>query len=132
MFSTTLETAVSEFLTHVLFSNGLRWNGKAFSVDGKGRNRFSEGLNISTDHTFDFQTESSSLGRDSSMVLRYAKHQNFKSTGWKFLLWKSMVDEVRVLKLNDGQFCLLGIGSMAWSGGVWNGSIFCLFKDTKE
>ena len=41
-----------------------------------------------------------------------------------------MQDELRVVPVRQGQV-LIGLGHMAWSGGVWNASPFLLYRKTK-
>jgi hypothetical protein len=81
-------------------------------------------------HNFDYSLSSSIFGR-SSIKLDYSRHQGQLS------LWKTMVDEVRVLKVpnssgetNDEKFdlILIGAGSMLWSGGMYNCQPFCLYQ----
>ena len=89
---------------------------------------------IRYDHSFDFGLEPSRIApnRLQSLVLRYNRHQTFRNSGWTSLLWKSMVDEMRVVECQNGECVLLGLGCMAWSGGMLNGSPFCLFRPTQE
>ncbi|GAX11745.1 hypothetical protein FisN_7Lh125 [Fistulifera solaris] len=117
-------TEVSQLLTHKLFSKGRRWNGKTFQDQNRGINRFTTKTSTTEfDHTFDYQIETSALCKDQkSLVLRYNKYQKIGSGGWTSLLWRSMVDEIRLLDCVNGECVLIGIGSMGWSGGMYNGS----------
>ena len=117
-------------MTHVLFSSGRQWNGKAFqSDDTRGINRFAPNAtsaDVEMDHSFDYQIERSLLKSDQkSLVLRYNKYQSFRKGGWTTLLWKSMVDEIRLMDCSNGECVLIGMGSMGWSGGMYNGSRKC-------
>lgn len=129
-------TSVANFITNVLFSMGRKWNGKSFSLAQnnskkgvfKGINRFQkvsmESINTELEHQFDYSVAKSKLGDISgdSMRLIYADYQQ------PFSLWKSMEDELRLLRSDDGSEILLGMGSMAWSGGFMNCQPFCLVK----
>ncbi len=136
------KTSVSKFLTNSLFGMNKLWNGKQFSsVNDEfiGINRFHEENrdSITNVHKFDYSIEPSIFGK-SSIRLNYSRHQGM------FSLWKTMVDEVRLLKVPRVQVqavdkgggeieekfdvILLGIGSMAWSGGMYNGQPFCLYQ----
>lgn len=115
-------------MTHFLFSRGRRWNGKAFGDDKRGINRFvtKSKSKEELDHTFDCQIEKSSLQSDQeSLVLRYKNYQTLRSGGWTSLLWKSMVDEIRLIDCLNGECVLIGMGSLGWSGGTYNGSRKC-------
>jgi hypothetical protein len=112
-------------LTHKLFSKGRRWNGKAFQDDqNRGINQFTTKTSTTEfDHAFDYQIETSALRKDQkSLVLRYNNYQKIRSGGWTSLLWMSMVDEIRLIDCANGECVLIGIGSMGWSGGMYNGS----------
>ena len=88
---------------------------------------------IRYDHSFDFGLEPSRIAPNlKSLILRYNRHQTFRSSGWTSLLWKSMVDEIRIVECANGDCVLLGLGCMAWSGGMLNGSPFCLFRPASE
>jgi hypothetical protein len=131
-------TTISSILTNIFFSMGRRWNGKAFHADGHGINRFigkQDGADefgtrpttappttLETEHSFQYSIASSSVDKNSSAVkLVYAKFQS----SWS--LWKTMVDEVRLVPASNGGV-LLGLGSMAWSGGMLNSTPFCLWR----
>eukprot|EP00580_Thalassiosira_gravida_P007570 CAMPEP_0201639444 /NCGR_PEP_ID=MMETSP0493-20130528/19384_1 /ASSEMBLY_ACC=CAM_ASM_000838 /TAXON_ID=420259 /ORGANISM="Thalassiosira gravida, Strain GMp14c1" /LENGTH=147 /DNA_ID=CAMNT_0048112845 /DNA_START=77 /DNA_END=520 /DNA_ORIENTATION=- len=134
---------------------------------GIGRNRFSHdnhrrpttqsvASNELLDRTFDYSIETSALPSSSSMISskslfnRYASHCSLFSSPLS-LIWRGMVDELRVVALldnndgndnnegnnsssNDGngdenkkrRVVLLGMGYFTWSGGVWNLAPFCL------
>jgi len=127
-------TYVSSFLTNYLFGKGQDWKGKKIYA-GKERlgiNRFQSKKDISRgklQHNFNYEITPSNLakGKVKSLRLTYVISQNFPS------LWSTMNDELRFLRVpsKTGNSChgiLIGIGSMAWSGGVWNGSPFCLWN----
>lgn len=132
--SCEMKTYVSSFLTNYLFGKGQDWKGKKFYA-GKERlgiNRFQSKKDISRgklQHNFNYEITPSNLakGKVKSLRLTYVISQNFPS------LWSTMNDELRFLRVpsKTGNSChgiLIGIGSMAWSGGVWNGSPFCLWN----
>ena len=139
-----LMTKVSGILTHGLFGMGRTWNGKAFALDSQqqenavvdgitktttkqGVNRFfgrSDRTSTEFEHSFDFSIASSKIvPNEQSIQLRYSKYQS------PFSLWKTMVDEVRIIPGNDD--VLIGFGSMAWSGGMLNSAPFCLWRVKK-
>lgn len=81
--------------------------------------------------------DESALTGSSCVVLDYSPHQPWLS------LWKSMRDEIRMVPLpslllssssskeggGGGELQLLiGLGAMAWSGGVRNSAPFCLWR----
>jgi len=109
---------------------GRNWNGKAFYDSGEGINRFYSKSNNETaekEHTFDYAVESSRLLPDTqSVILRYNKHQSF------FSLWRTMMDEIRILPLLSDYEILIGMGCMAWSGGMLNASPFCLYRNRNQ
>ena len=105
------------------------WNGKAFYKGRQGTNRFhskADPSTIQTEHQFDFSIAPSRLdpNKSSSVMLIYSKYQNL------FSLWKTMVDELRVLKLpgDSSVEVLICMGCMGWSGGMLNASPFCLWR----
>jgi hypothetical protein len=107
-----------------LLSMGRRWNGKAFTPEGKGINQFlskKEGHTTDTEHSFDISIQESKIqcGKESAR-LRYANYQSLVS------LWRTMVDEVRFLPGSTD--VSIGFGSMAWSGGMLNSAPFCLWR----
>jgi hypothetical protein len=155
------QTRVTRFITNGLFGKGRRWNGKSFAVatsatKNLGSNRFEAFsqfrtkynqkkdipasvtvvLKTETEHSFEFDHGDSRLSPHGPCVsIRYSRFQR------PFSLWKSMVDEVRILPTalkvdhqpskNDKSVeyeALIGIGSMAWSGGVLNCSPFYLYR----
>ena len=112
------------------------WNGKQFGYAKDeliGINRFKGDKDVPYKvHKFDYSIAPSIFGK-SSIRLNYSSHQGLLS------LWKTMVDEVRILKFprvdnnieeSKEQFdiILLGVGSMAWSGGMYNSQPFCLYQ----
>jgi len=134
-------TQVSSFCTHILFSNSFRckrrWIGKSFESNGVGINRFrnSSGDEKRT-HKFDFKLSPSKVfPGNGSIELTYSPYQKNPLS-----LWKSMVDELRVLRKFDAYdehghgekvLFLLGMGSMGWSGGMYNAAPFLLWKKIK-
>jgi hypothetical protein len=67
------------------------------------------------------------LRGDSTILLDYSRNQNILSP------WKTMKDEIRILRRDNinGEndiAILLGVGSMAWSGGFLNCQPFCLIR----
>jgi hypothetical protein len=141
---------VARFLTHSLFGRGGLWNGKCFEQqNGEGINRFvmverddkpkpttaspDDSSKLYFNHKFDYSLEPSHLSSNlQSLELRYRKHQHFSKGGWTSLLWKSMVDEVRMVECSNGECLLLGFGTMGWSGGIWNGSPFLLYRQSNN
>mmetsp|Transcript_11270 Transcript_11270/g.27127 ORF Transcript_11270/g.27127 Transcript_11270/m.27127 type:complete len:233 (-) Transcript_11270:51-749(-) len=117
-------TTVSNIMTNGLFAlgPGRKWNGKRFENSGVvGINRFfTEKENKrDTKIRFDVSIEESKMNPGNSCIrLKYFNHQSPISP------WKTMVDELRLVPgTND---VLLGMGSMAWSGGSANSAPFCL------
>ena len=100
--------------------------------------------NESLDNQFDYSIETSNLPSASStktddnssssisMFQRYAAYCPIKfSSPILPLLWRGMVDELRVIaRLDNGNSSdnaiLLGMGYFSWSGGIWNSAPFCL------
>ena len=123
-------TLVTQFLTDGLFGKGKRWSGKAFTSSNRGINRFysSQEENPIQQHSFSYNIGQSRLHPNKNSIrLDYSHDQ----APWS--LWKTMTDELRLVAvLNDGGEVWIGMGCMAWSGGVWNSSPFCLYrqKDT--
>jgi len=124
-------TAVSRILTNSFFGRGRRWNGKAFydsQIRQAGTNRFrsrDDLFKIETEHRFVYSIAPSRMDpRGSSVNLKYSKYQHL------FSLWKTMVDELRMLQLPEK--CpievLICMGCMGWSGGVLNASPFFLWR----
>ena len=112
-------TSVTGFLTNGLFGGGRTWNGKAFLLDS-GINRFHSGRPT---HSFDYSVGPSKLRPHKDAVrLDYSQYQ----LPWS--LWKTMKDEIRVAAVLDDGEVWIGIGCMAWSGGFWNASPFCLYR----
>jgi hypothetical protein len=137
------QTSETSFITNKLFGRGRRWNGKAFADDGRtGINRFvAPGSDRhEREHRFDISLERSRLvpaaatehHQPLSIVLRYGPYQRNPLSPWK-----TMRDEIRVVSATAGsddgqhqqQILLLGMGCMAWSGGMLNCSPFCLYRD---
>jgi len=132
-------TLVTGFITNRLFGKGNPWLGKAYmkptSNDkngGEGKNRFALNSSIKTpqrlDRTFDYSIGKSILPSPSStnksLFNKYASHCSSLSP--MSLVWRGMVDELRVIKLSNKERVLLGMGYFAWSGGVYNLAPFCL------
>ena len=101
-------------------------------------------LKTEREHVFDYQMEPSRLHpHDSSICLSYQNHQG------KLSLWKGMKDELRVLPTTTSSAptsttvdennswnrpkydILIGLGSLSWSGGIYNCSPFCLYRRRK-
>lgn len=129
-------TVITRFITNALFGKGKTWNGKSFaSTNHTGMNRFRvenvepEGFTIRKRHQFDYSIAPSRLadrGRPSSSVrLVYKRYQASPLS-----LWYTMVDEVRLVPMPRNSPCevLIGMGSMAWSGGMLNASPFLLWR----
>jgi hypothetical protein len=130
-----MKTFVSLFITNQLFGKGRRWNGKEFGFDS-GSNRF-ENFRIKRDRnsdarvfvtlkteyerSFSMKIAPSILFQGDAVVLDYSKSHGVLS------LWRSMKDEIRILPGSDGNV-LVGLGCMAWSGGMLNCQPFCLFR----
>ena len=96
------------------------------------------------DRKFDWYIGESSLSEGSSLINRYSPH----CSRWSpmSLIWRGMVDELRVIPLSVDAECsdastdqtqsqkerkkramlLLGMGYFTWSGGAWNSAPFCL------
>ena len=106
---------VNGFITNRLFTvGGGRWLGKAFGPDGDGANRFAGGV---AGRPFRYGVELSRLDGKPALVLNYA------AAGDR--LWGTtlrMRDELR--ELEPG--VLLGLGSMAGTGGAKNCAPFVL------
>ena len=98
---------------------------------GVGKNRFALNSSIKTpqrlDRTFDYSIGKSILPSPSSinksLFNKYASHCSSLSP--MSLLWRGMVDELRVIKVGKEKV-LLGLGYFTWSGGVYNLAPFCL------
>lgn len=153
-----LQTTVTNFITNVLFGRGLKWLGKAYfssiSAGCIGKNRFCLKQNaeqkstkgtvpdVLLDRTFDYSIEESRLCSGSSLINRYSPHCSVWSP--MSLIWRGMVDELRVIPLSVDAQCdgadasrsneerkkkvvlLLGMGYFTWSGGALNSAPFCL------
>jgi hypothetical protein len=156
-------TRVTKFITHQLFGRGKRWLGKVYmpsipsSIDkndlsgcGTGRNRFLlpylngnyEQNKAVEDRTFDYYigksvlpsaSSTSSSATSKSLFHSYAPHCPITWSSPMSLIWRGMVDELRVVPLehtNDDNeekaLLLLGMGYFTWSGGVKNLAPFCL------
>lgn len=129
-------TSISQFMTHVLFGRGNQWCGKRFGdasatpitkTTTSGINRFRSFSSSSSKllqhrHRFDYAIQESRLHPGTrSMILDYSPYQSPLS------LWYTMRDELRLVPGSNGSV-LLGMGSMSWSGGMWNAAPFCLKK----
>ena len=141
-----VQTAVTAPLTDRLFGMGRKWNGKKFgTTDGKhqGINRFhprpckdstksgNNSQQMEKEHTFDMHLQPSKLDKKdgdaqqtNSLVLDYTKYQSPLS------LWRTMMDEIRIVPLEGDTRVMIGLGYMAWSGGRLNSSPFLLFRDS--
>jgi len=158
---TTATTTTTTTTTATCASN----DNNVDTIIGVGRNRFSHDNHHPTtqsvasnellDRTFDYSIEKSALPSSlstssKSLFNRYASHCSLFSSLLS-LLWRGMVDELRVVALldnndddnNEGnsssstnngngvenqkrRVVLLGMGYFTWSGGVWNLAPFCL------
>ncbi|GMI34299.1 hypothetical protein TeGR_g13079 [Tetraparma gracilis] len=100
-----LMSACSRFVTHVLWSGGRgRWLGKSIGAGGGGENVFTG-------------------GRGRPFAVREEEREvifSYRAQGGG-LVWGSMTDRVRQV---DG--VLLGMGTLAWSGGMLNAAPFVL------
>ncbi len=96
-----------------------------------------DNVNICTDdlldRTFDYYIGRSNLDPlKSSLINEYARH--CKQFTPMSLIWRGMVDELRVIPLtklassdsNEKTTLLLGMGYFTWSGGYRNSAPFCL------
>ncbi|KAG7365071.1 hypothetical protein IV203_038274 [Nitzschia inconspicua] len=127
---------VSSILTHMFFGISYgRWNGKTFSTNSKGTNRFLPAVDkvasgtdtsrITERHKFHFSLQPSRLHPDTSSIqLRYSKHHPWNSP------WHTMMDEIREVPGHPD--VLIGIGCVAWGGGFLNGAPFCLWRKEQE
>ena len=73
---------------------------------------------VETQHGFTYQLGKSRLDGKPAILLEYSGSQS------KVSPWYGMKDEVR--QINEQ--VLVGLGSMSWSGGIWNASPFSLYK----
>mmetsp|Transcript_11860 Transcript_11860/g.18220 ORF Transcript_11860/g.18220 Transcript_11860/m.18220 type:complete len:136 (-) Transcript_11860:68-475(-) len=114
-----------------------------------GKNRFRQEQNAEQlDRTFEYSIGQAGFCSGSSLINRYSPH----CSAWSpmSLIWKGMVDELRVIPLSVDAECdsdgisrntdqtgslkeskkkallLLGMGYFTWSGGAWNSAPFCL------
>ena len=126
---------MTALLTDRLFGMGRRWNGKQFGTrigPEQGVNRFyprqsTTAAGVETEHNFDMTIRASKLGsKDPSLVLDYTKYQ------FPLSLWRTMMDEIRIVPLDGEPRVLIGLGYMAWSGGRWNSSPFLLYRMTEK
>lgn len=150
LLSSFLQTTVTNFITNKMFGRGLKWKGKAYFSSNSsvciGKNRFCLKQNressIVFDRTFDYYIGQSALCSTSSLINRYSPH----CSKWSplSLIWRGMVDELRVIplslavpcndvssdqtkkELNNKAMLLIGMGYFTWSGGAWNSAPFCL------
>jgi hypothetical protein len=93
-------------------------------------------LKTEKEHCFDYDIKNSRLHpNDPSIVIEYSQYQR------KLSLWKGMMDEIRLLPIgktstelpaanskSTNYDIMIGLGSMNWSGGIWNCSPFCLYR----
>ena len=91
-------------------------------------------LKTEKEQSFEYKIDSSRLyPYESSICLDYTKYQG------KFSLWRGMKDEIRILPIpssfvsttnqNGNKYdILIGLGSLSWSGGIYNCSPFCLYR----
>merc|ERR1712071_239714 len=141
-------SSISHILTNYLFSKNREWIGKAFHGNNDettknvyiGKNRFvpkmtkeqntKSTLNAEMDRTFEYELSPSVFDSRTSLKLKYTNHVP-NPVSWM----KTMVDELRFVEVvvDDNEkknkaFVLLGMGSMAWSGGAWNAAPFLLMQ----
>ena len=114
-----------------------------FRLEQNGEQKTTIGIipDVLLDRTFDYYSGQSALCSSSSLINRYSPH----CSKWSpmSLIWRGMVDELRVIPLSVGAACssdqtqtqkgrknkamlLLGMGYFTWSGGAWNSAPFCL------
>jgi hypothetical protein len=89
-------------------------------------------LKTEKEHLFGYKLDPSRLyPHESSICLDYTNSQS------KLSLWKGMKDELRVLPISPNPNSmnkydiLIGLGSLSWSGGIYNCSPFCLYRKCK-
>lgn len=89
-------------------------------------------LKTEKEHVFQYKIGPSRLyPHESSIYLDYMKSQS------KLSPWKGMKDEIRILPRSPNQNSmnkydiLIGLGSLSWSGGIYNCSPFCLYRKCK-
>jgi hypothetical protein len=113
---------------------GRRWNGKQFGVGPDlGINRFyprqsTTTTAMETEHNFEMSIRPSKMGakKENSLVLDYTRYQ------FPLSLWRTMMDEIRIVPLEGDARVLIGLGYMAWSGGRWNSSPFLLYRKDEQ
>ena len=113
---------LSSFITHVLFGGGRRWLGKAFADERSGVNRF-DGQKRA--RRFGTEIAISRLDGKLALVLDYSAPHSGDS------LWGGVVgmrDELR--EVAPG--LLLGLGSMAATGGALNCAPFVLVERREQ
>jgi hypothetical protein len=86
---------------------------------------------------FEYKIDVSRLHpHEPSICLDYTQHQG------RLSLWRGMKDEIRILpisssytihqnknSMNTNEYdILIGLGSLSWSGGIYNCSPFCLYR----
>ena len=101
-------------------------------------------MEVVFDRTFDYSIGQSALCSTPSLINRYSVHCNSSPMS---LIWRGMVDELRVIPLSFNSVCndekqqqeetgrvilLLGMGYFTWSGGAWNSAPFCLVARRNE
>ena len=108
----------------------------------RGINRFdskqtSDNAAVHHEHAFDYSLQPSSRAtRDGKPSVRL-EYRNYQS---RLSLWHSMTDELRIVPLSRVGHnsrrrppqVMIGLGSMAWSGGVLNASPFCLWREEEQ
>lgn len=118
-------TKVSNLMTNHLFVPGFNrcWAGKQFAGNvGSNRIYDAKKAMYKQKSFFDVSIQDSFVqSGKSSVILKYSKHHSAIS------LWKTMTDEVRFLPGNKN--ILIGLGSMAWSGGSANFAPFVLRRN---
>ena len=127
-------------------SNSSVFIGKnRFGLEQNAEQKSIKGISdVLLDRTFDYYIGKSALCSGSSLINRYSPHYSRWSP--MSLIWRGMVDELRVIPLSVDAECnvvstdqthnqreskkravlLLGMGYFTWSGGAWNSAPFCL------
>uniref|UniRef100_A0A7S2EPG1 Uncharacterized protein n=1 Tax=Ditylum brightwellii TaxID=49249 RepID=A0A7S2EPG1_9STRA len=126
-------TSVSNIMTNRLLGSNKKWYGKTINSNTPGINKFHPfGLSsdteiqksITKEQPFDCTIGPSKfLPEQKSLTLKYRNYQIPIS------LWRTLVDEARVVRLDNGAKVLIGMGFMTWSGGPLNSTPFCMYKN---
>lgn len=105
----------SALITHALFAPGHAWTGKMLEADGTGTNVFAGNRRR---RRFGYSIQRSALDGKPALTLVYKGHDGV------FGNMLGMRDEIRALP--DHPRILIGMGSMAATGGVRNAAPFVL------